>query len=266
MSNAATKTVTYIWSRLKLTNKPALQLQGLSEARSQKHNNLYTLYFRDWQQSLPRLHPHSISSTIQKRTIEPIGLETTKTEIISSNHPLVNTMPIKPCHSASQCGLQLLCMHCNTVLTPTTQGLLGAHLLAAYSARSICINGEEKNITFLGQPALGKALHATMGNALLTSAPGSQERSEWLGINGKNEEIKFASLPTFSKGNYEFPTKPNAGSAGIILVFIVLFAQIKHLSRSAIRRIFNIPALHYGEQEVFIEALLVRLLAFSPPR
>lgn len=69
----------------------------------------------------------------------------------------------------------------------------------------------------------------------------------WLGINDKNEEIKFVQLPTFSKGNYAFSTKPNASSTGIILLFIVLFAQIKHLLRSAIRRIFNISALYYGE-------------------
>lgn len=67
------------------------------------------------------------------------------------------------------------------------------------------------------------------------------------GINDKNEEIKFVQLPTFSEGNYAFPTKPNASSTGIILLFIVLFAQIKHLLRSAIQRIFNIQALHYGE-------------------
>lgn len=69
----------------------------------------------------------------------------------------------------------------------------------------------------------------------------------WFGINDKNEEIKFVQLPTFSKGNYAFPTKANASSTGIISLFIVLFAQIKHLLRSAIRRIFNIQALHYGE-------------------
>lgn len=122
MSNAATKTVTYIWSWLKLTNKPALQLRGLSEARSQKHNNLCTLYLRDWQQSRPRPLPHSISSTIQKRITEPIRLEKTKTEIILSNRPPITTMPIKPCHSASRHGLQLLCMHYNTALAPTAQG------------------------------------------------------------------------------------------------------------------------------------------------
>lgn len=76
-------------------------------------------------------------------------------------------------------------------------------------------------------------------------SPEEQRAPGWLMT--KNEEIKFVQLPTFSKGNYAFPTKPNASSTGIILLFIVLFAQIKHLSRSAIRRIFNIPALHYGE-------------------
>lgn len=78
-------------------------------------------------------------------------------------------------------------------------------------------------------------------------SPEEQRAPGWFSINDKNEEIKFVQLPTFSKGNYAFPTKPNASSTGIILLFIVSFAQIKHLSRSAIRRIFNIPALHYGE-------------------
>jgi len=78
-------------------------------------------------------------------------------------------------------------------------------------------------------------------------SPEERRAPGWLGINDKNEEIKFVQLPTFSKGNYAFPTKPNASSTGIILLFIVLFAQIKHLSRSAIRRIFNIPALRYEE-------------------
>lgn len=61
-----------------------------------------------------------------------------------------------------------------------------------------------------------------------------QNAPGWFGINGKNKEIKFVQLPTFSKENYAFPTKPNASSTGIILLLIVLFAQIKHLSRSAI--------------------------------
>lgn len=69
----------------------------------------------------------------------------------------------------------------------------------------------------------------------------------WFSINDRNEETTFVLLPTLSKGNYGFPTKPNASSTGIILLFIVLFAQIKHLLRSAIQRIFHIQALHYGE-------------------
>lgn len=107
----------------------------------------------------------------------------------------------------------------------------------------------EKRTTLLRPPAHGKALHATMGNALSTSAPvGAKSIQNGLGLMAKKmKKLNLHRFLTFSIGNYAFPTKPNAGSAGIILVFIVLFAQIKHLSRSAIRRIFNIPALHYGE-------------------
>lgn len=107
----------------------------------------------------------------------------------------------------------------------------------------------EKRTTLLRPPAHGKALHATMGNALSTSAPvGAKNIQNGLGLMAKKmKKLNLHRFLTFSIGNYAFPTKPNTGSAGIILVFIVLFAQIKHLSRSAIRRIFNIPALHYGE-------------------
>lgn len=84
----------------------------------------------------------------------------------------------------------------------------------------------------------------------------------WIGWKDKYNKIKFVLLLTFSKGNYAFPTQPNANSTGIILLFIVFFAQIKHLSRSSISRIFNIAAFHYGKRRMFI---LVRLSASPHP-